>query len=181
MTEYKLYFDEENNKFVAVNSETGIIKELIDKKMVSVKKSSKKKDEDPTPKVILEANKYTLNTAALELLKVDAGDRVLIHYVHGDPVIGAPAAFGLDADSGNKLTKSGTVACRGKANEVLSKYGTVFELIETDRDGQFKLKGDAPEIPTSTEEIENPDIIDDIDDLIEEDVDNTNSTFNFNL
>ena len=178
MTKFELYFDDDNGKFIAINPETGEIKDLIlEKKKASTRKSSKK-DEDSTPKVILEANKYTLNTAALELLNVKAGDRILINYVHGEPIIGSCSAFSLDSEAGNKLTKSGTIACRGRANETLAKYGSIFELEATDKEGQFKMKGDAPEAPTETEEIANPDDIDDIDDLVK---DSTNFNFNFSF
>lgn len=115
-----------------------------------VKASSPKKvkdDGDPTPKIILEDNKYKLNSAAVKLLQVAPNDRLDIKYEKSGnkfiPVIGHDIDFGTG--SGNKVTKSYTVACRGKAHDSLVVYGTTFTLeAHPEKSGLFILKGDAP-------------------------------------
>lgn len=107
------------------------IKPLVKK---STKKSSKKADESTTPQLILEENKYSINNAAVELLGLDLDDENRLDIKMEKtgktsiPVFGTSIAFGTPS-KGNKLTKSLTVACRGKANEELSKYGSVFTIV----------------------------------------------------
>ena len=126
---------------MSVNTDTGEILEtrLIDRSidnsdLKAVKPSAKKKvvqDEDKEPKLILEDNKYRLNNAAVELMGLDTDSKLNIRYEQGKggdvPVIGTSIAFGIS--SGNKLTKSNTVACRGHNREELAKYGEEFVLV----------------------------------------------------
>ena len=115
---------------MSVNTDTGEILET----RLTVKPSAKKKvvqDEDKEPKLILEDNKYRLNNAAVELMGLDTDSKLNIRYEQGKggdvPVIGTSVAFGIS--SGNKLTKSNTVACRGHNREELVKYGEEFILV----------------------------------------------------
>lgn len=133
--------------------ETKLIKRSIDKPETAIpkKKASKsKKEEISTPQLILEDNKYCLNTAAVELMQVGPDSKLDIKYEkRGNtmvPVIGTDEVF--KTKGGNKLTKSNTVACRGSKNEELSKYGHVFDIKPHDsKDGLFILVGDStPEI-----------------------------------
>ena len=129
------------------------------KKKTSTPKKSKA-DENPEPELILEDNKYSLNTAAIELLGVEADDRIDIKFEKRDkvrvPVIGCNTAFGTQG--GNRLTKSNTVSYRGKNHDLLEEYGTVFSFKETDKEGIFELIGDKP-IPEEKED-ENVKIVD---------------------
>lgn len=129
------------------------------KKKTSTPKKSKA-DENPEPELILEDNKYSLNTAAVELLGVEADDRIDIKFEKRDkvrvPVIGCNTAFGTQG--GNRLTKSNTVSYRGKNHEALEEYGTVFSFKETDKEGIFELIGNKP-IPEEKED-ENVKIVD---------------------
>ena len=77
-------------------------------------------------------NKLVLTQEAVDLLNASSGDRIAINYVQVSnqetfPVIGKSDSF-VDPNSGNKLTKSNTVSFRGVQNDMLSKYGTTFEL-----------------------------------------------------
>lgn len=116
-----------------------------------VKTQSKPKpkiDDSPEPKLILDDNKYTLNTSAIELMGVNAGDKIDIKYQIVDkinyPIIGPSDVW--KSSSGNKLTKSGTVSYRGKANTVLLEFGNEFELTPwKDHDGLFILMGNEPQ------------------------------------
>ena len=129
------------------------------KKKTSAPKKSKA-DENPEPELTLEDNKYCLNTAAIELLGVEAEDRIDIKFEKRDkirvPVIGCNTAFGTQG--GNRLTKSNTVSYRGKNHDLLEEYGTVFSFKETDKEGIYELIGDKP-IPEEKED-ENVKIVD---------------------
>ena len=141
---------------MSVNTDTGEILEtrLIDRSidnsdLKAVKPSAKKKvvqDEDKEPKLILEDNKYRLNNAAVELMGLDSDSKLNIRYEQGKngdiPVIGTSIAFGVS--SGNKLTKSNTVACRGHNREELVKYGEEFILVpHPSRPGLFILTSES--------------------------------------
>lgn len=153
---------------VTVDTETGemttkCIKRTIDKSNFEVseitsKKTTKKtkKEESSSPQLILEDNKYCLNSAAIKLMGVTPDDKLDIKYEKRGstmvPVIGTDEVF--KTKGGNKLTKSNTVACRGSKNEELSKYGHVFDIKPHDsKDGLFILVGDStPEISSSKDE-----------------------------
>ena len=140
---------------VTVDTETGemttkCIKRTVDKTNfeVSEKKTAKKKvvEDNSSPQLTLEDNKYRLNTAAIELMGVSAESKIDIKYEKQGksmiPVIGTDEAFGTRG--GNRLTKSNTVACRGSKHEELIKYGNIFQIIPHDsKAGLFILKGDA--------------------------------------
>lgn len=148
--------DDETGEVKVINRE--VIKENLPK---AKKTNTKKADENPEPELILGDNKYSLNTAATELLGVEADDRIDIKFEKRDkvrvPVIGSNTAFGTQG--GNRLTKSNTVSYRGKNHDTLEAYGTVFSFKETDKEGIFELVGDKP-IPEEKED-ENVKILDD--------------------
>lgn len=151
---------------VEVDTESGdskvIKKEIV--KDVEVKKTAKKsskksiKEEDTTPKLTLTDNKYILNEAAVELLGAEADSRLDIKYHKVEnslvPIIGLDESFGTHG--GNRLTKTGTVSCRGNANSQLARYGEVFTF-EPYKDNLFLLKGDK-----DTDDIEEKEVPDDI-------------------
>lgn len=129
-----------------VDTETGEILEtkLLSKDVSTPKSSSKPKEksDNSAPKLILEENKYRLTSSAVELLQLEDTDKVAIKYESGKngsvPVIGSNRAFGIS--SGNKLTKSNTVACRGSNHDELAKYGTEFTLVpHPSKEGLFIL------------------------------------------
>ena len=141
---------------MSVNTDTGEILEtrLIDRSidnsdLKAVKPSAKKRvvqDEDKEPKLILEDNKYRLNNAAVELMGLDTDSKLNIRYEQGKngdiPIIGTSSAFGIS--SGNKLTKSNTVACRGHNREELAKYGEEFILVpHPNKPGLFMLTSES--------------------------------------
>jgi hypothetical protein len=138
--------DDETGEIKVINREV-INEDLPKAKKATTKKASKKKeDENPNPELILEDNKYILNSAAVELLGVEPDDHIDIKYEKRDkirvPVIGCNTAFGTQA--GNRLTKSNTVSYRGKNHDLLAEYGTIFSFKETDKEGIFELVGDQP-------------------------------------
>lgn len=117
---------------------TPISREIIEEGAATPKKAkSVMKDDGSTePIVILEENKLVLNSKAVEVLGAKWEDRIsVIYQKHEDklvPVIGKDEVFGCK--SGNKLTKSKTVSCRGKANTKLAEHGTEFKLIPLNND-----------------------------------------------
>ena len=145
---------------------------------VTTKKKSIAVENTDEPTIALDSNKYVLNEAAAELLHVKWGDRISIQYqaVSGVtyPIIGSSAAFGVG--TGNKLTKGLTVSCRGTANDVLSKYGSLFTLTEMqDQKGLFVMVGNAPTTTESSEDIE---IVEDENSIDLPEVDDTKQSIN---
>lgn len=152
---FELIIDTETEEFSVINVSTGEAKTVPIPKKTTKKV---KKEESSSPQLILEDNKYCLNSAAINLMGVTPDDKLDIKYEKRGstmvPVIGTDEAFGTKG--GNKVTKSNSVACRGSKNEELSKYGHVFEITPHDsKDGLFILTGDAtPEVlPAGDENI----------------------------
>ncbi len=180
---FNLSIDTTTGKFEIVNTSTGEVK------TVSVpKKSSKKiKDESTNPQLILMDNKYGLNSAAIKLLNVQPDDRLDIKYEGSSlvPVIGKDEAFGTKC--GNKLTKGYTVSYRGNANKVLSKYGSVFDIVpHPSLEGLFILKGDKEPDPISGDEnVSLPETVEDLginlEDLVADSNETEISSFDFTI
>lgn len=159
LIDFKLCFDDEANKFVAVDVNTGEVKDFVAPVAKKTSTTRKKKvDECSTPQLTLSDNKYTLNTAAVELMGVEPDAKLCIKMRKVDgqitPILGTIEAFKVK--DGNRLTKSYTVACRGANNDALAAYGNIFELVANpDIEGTFILKGD--KTPTMALEDENID------------------------
>lgn len=114
-----------------------ITKKISNLKVVSV---SKEILESPTLEVL--DNKLKLSKAAIELLKVQANDKIAVNYwtVGNEetfPVIGKAEVF-TDEEGGNRITRSNTISYRGQQRTILLEYGSLFTL-ETFKDGMFKL------------------------------------------
>lgn len=172
---------------MAVNIDTGEILEtrLINRdvnnsdiKPVKSQRKIVQDDNDREPKLILEDNKYRLNNAAVELLNLNSDSKLVIRYEQSDtgdyPIIGTSESFKIA--SGNKISKSNTVACRGSNNAELAKYGTEFRLIaHPSRPHVFILNSNNMQQLNGDENIKISEEIDDInfgiEDLVE-DIDN---------
>ena len=180
----KLYKVTVTNEWL--DEETGeIIKETRELKDDSIKKprsssssSSKSKIvENPNPILTLEENKYCLTTGAVDLLGVEPGDKIDIKFQkigkQTIPVIGSDEVFGTKG--GNKLTKTNTVSCRGKANEELSAFGTEFELeAHPNKAGLFILRGEnTPNVTPKKEATPEPEDDLDIEDVVNDEEDDT--------
>lgn len=134
---FEFTVDTITGEFSVANMETG------ESQSVKVsKRASKKKDEDPNPQILLESNKICLNSAAVELMGFNVGDRIDVKYDKQlRPIIGTETSFGNKG--GNMLTKSNTIACRGSKHDELAKYGTVFTISPHEsQEGLFILTGD---------------------------------------
>lgn len=189
LIEFKLCYDDEAGKFVALNKETGEIRDFVAPaaKKTSTRSTKKKVDENPNPQLTLEDNKYSLNTAAVELMGLEPEMKLCVKMKKIDgammPIIGTNEAFKVK--DGNRLTKSFTVACRGANHDALAAYGTVFDLEANPAlEGTFILKGDkgpvivhdeniseSVEIPEDLEGINLSDLGDDTPEVEEGEVD----------
>lgn len=149
------------------------------KKPTTRKTTTKKnKDENTTPQLVLEDSKCTFNTAAIELMEIEPGAKIDINYEKYKN--GFRPVLSL-SDKGCKLTKSGTIACRGSKHDALAEYGTVFEIIKhNEKVDCFILKGDKEEDSTLDDieselplDVELPDLVEDDEDLDLEELDSS--------
>lgn len=142
-----LTIDTTTGAFDITNQDTGEVKTVEAQKL---KKSTVKKltemDTTGEPTLTLEENKYCLNGAAAKFMNVKADDRLAIKM---RKVNGVMTPIILKQTSGNRLTRSLTVACRGANNEALAAYGTTFTITAFDEEPDtFVLHGnrELPEI-----------------------------------
>lgn len=177
-------YNPETNEYIPLKQE--IVK---DKKKDPALLMAEKAKDSAEPQITLTDNKYILNESAANLIGVKWEDRLDIKYQLIDkirfPIIGKDTAWGTK--SGNKLTKSLTVSCRGNANSLLSEYGDTFSITPWQgHEGLFVLVGNkdraTPDENVEVTEDENPEndleaIQDAIDDT---DYEINNMTFNFN-
>ena len=93
--------------------------------------------------VTLETNKLVFNSKAAADMGLNYEDRVVIKWISEGqgkkmiPIVGTDISF-EEEGTGNKLTKSNTIAYRGKANAVLAELGNEF-TIESYAEGIWKL------------------------------------------
>ena len=158
--------DDTTGEIITREATLGDFKEVTTKKKATSSKKPKD-DGDPVAKVMLLDGKIQLNTAAINLTGYEPDMKIGIEFEKKGkkqiPVM-------MQADSGNRLTKSYTISCRGSKHDNLLEHGDVFELEPyPDKDGYFYLKGnkaiedDIIEVP---QEISEPE-----DDFSDEDFD----------
>lgn len=88
--------------------------------------------------VTLEPTKVSFNNKAVADMGIEYGERIVIKY---EKLKGVKTPFPVmekDLEAGNKITKTNTIAYRGKANTILAEYGTQFGL-EKYKEGVWKL------------------------------------------
>jgi hypothetical protein len=150
--------DTETGELITREATLGDFKEV--KKSTSTgTRTRKPKDEDPNPKATLLEGKIQLNNAAMQLTGWEAEDKIDIRFEKKGKQI-TPIML-QDLAKGNRLTKTNTISCRGSKHDNLAEYGTIFEVVPyDDKEGWFKLLGDAPQKEDDTveipEEISNP-------------------------
>ena len=163
--------DEETGEIMTREATLGDFKEVT-KKATTTRTKKVKDDGDPTPKITLLEGKWQMNHACVELTGFEPEMKLEVKFEKKGKT--TTPVLCEDEKSGNRLTKTYTVSCRGSRHDNLAEYGTVF-IVEPyeGKDGYFKLKGDAPEkeddIIDIPEEIINPD---DDDDFVEEESSN---------
>lgn len=117
----------------------------IEKKKKTTKKVKEVIEEMSTEALItLESNKLVFNTKAIADMAIEYEDRIVIKWEKEDgkgktmiPIIGKDISFDEEG-TGNKVTKSNTVAYKGKSNTVLSEFGSEFKIVPY-REGVWKL------------------------------------------
>lgn len=158
--------DNTTGEIITREATLGDFKEVTAKKKATSSKKPKD-DGDPIAKVMLLDGKVQLNNSAINLTGYEPDMKIDIKFEKKGkkqiPVM-------MQADSGNRLTKSYTISCRGSKHDNLLEHGDVFELEPyPEKDGYFYLKGnkaiedDIIEVP---QEISEPE-----DDFSDEDFD----------
>ena len=156
--------DTETGELFTKEATFGDFKEVT-KKTTTTRTRKAKIDDEPIPMIHLLEGKYQFNTKAIELTGFEPEQKVDIKFEKKGRTV--TPVMCIDEKSGNRLTKTFTVSCRGSKRDNLIEYGDSFELIPyEDKEGYFKLKGNAPEkeddIIDVPEEVEDPeeDIVD---------------------
>lgn len=160
--------DDVTGEIITREATLGDFKEVTAKKKATSSKKAKIDDSDPNPKITLLDGKVQFNKAAVDLTGFEPDMKIDIKFEKkGKKQI--PVMM-REENSGNRLTKSYTISCRGSRHDDLLKYGDVFELEPyPEKDGYFYLKGnkaiedDIIEVP---QEISEPE-----DDFSDEDFD----------
>ena len=160
--------DDTTGEIITREATLGDFKEVTAKKKAASSKKAKIDDSDPNPKITLLDGKVQFNKAAVDLTGFEPDMKIDIKFdKKGKKQI--PVMM-REENSGNRLTKSYTISCRGSRHDDLLKYGDVFELEPyPEKDGYFYLKGnkaiedDIIEVP---QEISEPE-----DDFSDEDFD----------
>lgn len=99
------------------------------KKRTTKKVKDEVKEMESEPIITLEPNKLVFNNKAVADLGLEYEDRIVIEWMKvGKSKVMIPT-IRKDEEAGNKVTKSNTVVCKGKANTVLTEYGTEFTII----------------------------------------------------
>ena len=149
---------------VRINKPSDSFEEAASKTIavVTPKRSKSKKDQDT---IVLEDNKLVLTQKLLDIINAEPGDRLLVSFKEENgiyfPVIAKSEVF-ADPESGNKLTKSLTVSCRGNANDILSKYGDTFTVTPwKGHEGLFVLIGNKDRVEEPIQKDENINIKED--------------------
>ena len=152
--------DETTGELITREATLGDFKEA--KKSTSTRTRKPKDDGDPNPKVTLLEGKVQLNNAAVALTGWEPEMKIDIQFEKKGrntcPVM-------MQKDSGNRLTKTYTISCRGSKHDNLAEYGDIFEVVPYEgKEGYFKLIGNAPQteddIIDVPEEIANPEEFD---------------------
>lgn len=154
--------DDSTGELITREATLGDFKEVT-KKATTTRTRKPKTDDEPTPMIHLLEGKWQLNTKAIELTGFEPEMKLDIKFEKKGrtttPILCA------DEKSGNRLTKTFTVSCRGSKHDNLAGYGDTFEVIPYEgKEGYFKLIGNAPQseddIIDVPEEIANPEEFD---------------------
>lgn len=112
--------------------------------------------------ITLEPTKIQLNNKAVADMGIVYGDRVIIKYQKLEPgkkkltpIIGKDVDWNEEG-SGNKITKTNSIAFKGKNNTILAEYGTEF-TIKPFKEGLWTLVSTTPVEETYEEIIEKTD------------------------
>ena len=134
--------DKETGEIITREATLGDFKEPTKKTTTS--RAKKPKDDNPNPQITLLEGKWQMNNACVQLTGFEPEQKLEIKFEKKGRVI--TPVLCEDEKSGNRLTKTYTVSCRGSKHDNLAEYGTVFDVLPYEgKEGYFRLKGDAPE------------------------------------
>jgi len=155
--------DTETGELFTKEATFGDFKEVV-KKTTTTRTKKVKDDGDPVAKITLLEGKWQMNHACVELTGFEPEMKLEVKFEKKGRV--TTPVLCEDEKSGNRLTKTYTVSCRGSRHDNLAEYGDVFEVIPYEgKEGYFKLKGNAPQkeddIIDIPEEITDPEELDD--------------------
>lgn len=148
--------DEITGELITREATLGDFKEVKKSTSTRIKKP---KDDDPVAKLTLLEGKVQLNNAAIQLTGYEPDMKIDIKFEKKGRIT---CPIMMQAESGNRLTKTYTISCRGSKHDNLAEYGDKFEVVPSDRAGFFKLIGnaekeddivDVPEEITNLEEL----------------------------
>jgi hypothetical protein len=162
--------DTETGELFTKEATFGDFKEAT-KKATTTRTRKPKTDDEPTPMIHLLEGKWQLNTKAIELTGFEPEMKLDIKFEKKGRL--TTPILCQDDKTGNRLTKTYTVSCRGSKHDNLAEYGDTF-VIEPyeNKDGYFKLKGNIEkedDIIDVPEEITDPETFD-------EDLDSSDDT-----
>lgn len=156
--------DETTGELITREATLGDFKEVT--KKASTPRTKKPKDDDPVAKITLLEGKWQMNHACVELTGFEPDQKLEIKYEKKGRI--TTPVLCEDEKSGNRLTKTYTVSCRGSRHDNLAEYGDVFEVTPYEgKEGYFKLKGniekedDIIDIPEEISDPTDDDLIDD--------------------
>ncbi len=156
--------DTETGEIFTKEATFGDFKEVT--KKASTPRTKKPKDDDPVAKITLLEGKWQMNHACVELTGFEPDQKLEIKYEKKGRITNPVLCE--DEKSGNRLTKTYTVSCRGSRHDNLAEYGDVFEVTPYEgKEGYFKLKGniekedDIIDIPEEISDPTDDDLIDD--------------------
>ena len=157
--------DETTGELITREATLGDFKEVTAKKATTTTRTKKPKDTDPTPKITLLEGKWQMNNACVELTGFEPEMKLEIKFEKKGRI--TTPVLCEDEKSGNRLTKTYTVSCRGSKHDNLAEYGDIF-IVEPyeNKEGYFKLKGNIEkedDIIDVPEEISNPEEEEDLD------------------
>ena len=149
--------DETTGELITREATLGDFKEVT-KKATTTRTRKAKEDNDPVAKITLLDNKIQLNAAAVAMTGFEPEMKIDVKFQKKGRV--TTPVLCEDEKSGNRLTKTYTVSCRGSKHDNLAEYGDVF-IVEPyeGKEGYFKLKGNIEkedDIIDVPEEISNP-------------------------
>jgi len=131
--------DTETGELFTKEAAFGDFKEVT-KKATTTRTRKPKTDDEPIPMIHLLEGKYQFNTKAIELTGFEPEQKIDIKFEKKGKV--TTPVLCEDGKSGNRLTKTYTVSCRGSKHDNLAEYGDTFEVIPYEgKEGYFKLKG----------------------------------------
>lgn len=148
--------DETTGELITREATLGDFKEV--KKSSSGTRTRKPKDEDPVAKLSLLDNKIQFNAAAVEMTGFEPEMKIDIKFEKKGRV--TTPVLCQDDKTGNRLTKTFTISCRGSKHDNLAEFGDIFVVEPYEgKEGYFKLKGNIEkedDIIDVPEEISNP-------------------------